>query len=193
MKAITSLPEGYNEIFSVDLQRNKKMALALNLFALAITLIMVIPAQIFLVPIQALFDFSQGLLAYSIRFIVLILSLFAYIILHELVHGTTMKAFGAKNIKYGFTGLYAYAGCSDYFGKKSYITVALAPVVVWGIVLLIIQPFVPDAWFWVVYIIQIMNISGAVGDFYVTFKFYKMAKDIIVLDTGVSMTVYSKS
>lgn len=31
---------------------------------------------------------------------------------------------------YGFTGMYAYAGSNCYFDKKSYISIALAPIVV---------------------------------------------------------------
>ena len=58
-------------------------------------------------------------------------------------------------------------------------------------VLLIINLLVPDEWIWIVYLIQITNISGATGDFYVTVKFLKMPEDILVKDKGVSMTVYA--
>jgi hypothetical protein len=115
-----------------------------------------------------------------------------YMILHELVHGVAMKICGTKKVKYGFTGMYAFAGSEDLYDKKSYIFVALAPVVFWGVVLLIINLFVPLGWFWVVYLIQIANISGAAGDFFVTVKFLKMPRDILVQDYGVGMTVYSK-
>jgi hypothetical protein len=64
--------------------------------------------------------------------------------------------------------------------------------VLWGIVLAIVNPFVPTEWFWVVYLIQIANISGAAGDLYVTLKFSRLPGDILVRDYGVGMTVYSK-
>ena len=145
----------------------------------------------FLVPITSLFDVSKGLKAYTIRFVVLFVAMIAYIVLHELVHGITMKILGTKKIKYGFTGLLAYAGSDDYYDKKSYITIALAPIVIWGVVLAIINIFVSSEWFWVVYFIQLLNVSGAAGDMYVTVKFAKLPKDILVRDYGVSMTVYS--
>ena len=85
----------------------------------------------------------------------------------------------------------AYAGSDDYYDKKSYITIALAPIVIWGVVLAIINIFVSSEWFWVVYFIQLLNVSGAAGDMYVTVKFAKLPKDILVRDYGVSMTVYS--
>ncbi len=190
MKALQTLPEGYKEILSIDLQKDKKKALLINGLALVIMLAMIIPMA-FIVSIATLYDMSDGLLAYSIRFIVLIVGIILYLVLHELVHGITMKYFGTKKVKYGFTGLYAYAGSDDYYDKKSYITIALAPIVVWGIVLLILNFLIPIQYFWVVYIIQSTNISGAAGDLYVAYKFAKLPKDILVTDYGVGMKVYS--
>ena len=114
-------------------------------------------------------------------------------VLHEIVHGIAMKMCGTKKVRYGFTGLYAYAGSDDYYDKKAYIFIALAPVVFWGVVLLIINLLVPIGWFWVVYFIQIINLSGAAGDLFVTAKFLRLPNDVLVKDYGVSMTVYSKT
>lgn len=190
MKAVHNLPEGYKDILSIDLQKDKKLFLLINILATVIIVVMAVPMH-FLVPITSLFDISKGLKAYTIRFVVLFVAMIAYIVLHELVHGITMKILGTKKIKYGFTGLLAYAGSDDYYNKKSYITIALAPIVIWGVVLAIINIFVSSEWFWVVYFIQLLNVSGAAGDMYVTVKFAKLPKDILVRDYGVSMTVYS--
>ncbi|MBO5334307.1 MAG: DUF3267 domain-containing protein [Clostridia bacterium] len=190
MKAVRELPIGYKEIFSVNLQKDKKIAIIINAVAILIGVLMAVPMN-FYIPITTLFDFSQGVKNYFARFIVLMLSMIAYLILHEAVHGVAMKICGTKKVKYGFTGLYAYAGSDDFYGKKSYIFIALAPVVLWGVVLAVINCFVSANWFWVVYFIQISNISGAAGDFYVTAKFSKMPDDILVQDCGVGMTVYS--
>lgn len=191
MKAsYTYLPEGYKEIYTVNLQKNKKIALLINIAAVIIGVAMAVPVA-FAVPITSLFDISNGILPYILKFAVLAVGSVAYIILHELVHGITMKLFGTKKIKYGFTGLYAFAGSNDYYSKIPYIVIALAPVVFWGLVLLVLGFIVPQSWFWVVYIIQISNISGAAGDFFVTAKFMKMPADILVKDIGVGMTVYS--
>ena len=193
MKSSTPvLPSGYGEIYSLDLQKNKKTALIVNGVAVVIMVLMFfIGCKI--MPVFSLFEVEDEyyLRMTCIKLIVLCISMVVYLLLHELVHGITMKLFGAKKIKYGFTGLYAYAGCEEYFAKMPYIVIALAPIVIWGIVIFIINCFVPADWFWIVYIIQIMNISGAAGDLYVTFKFSGFPKDILVKDMGVSMTVYS--
>lgn len=191
MKSYNRLPEGYKEIYSVDLQKDKKAALLVNVIGVIIMLVMGVPMH-FVVPVTKLFDMSAGLGAYFLRFGALIVLMVAYMILHELVHGVAMKLCGTKKVKYGFTGMYAFAGSEDYYSKKPYIFIALAPVVLWGVVLAVINPFVPEQWFWVVYFIQIFNISGAAGDFFVTAKFSRMPKDILIHDSGVGMTVYSK-
>jgi hypothetical protein len=146
----------------------------------------------FVVPISTFFSIEDGIGSYFIRIVAVAVLMVLYIVLHELVHGVAMKMCGTKKVKYGFTGLYAFAGSNDFYGKKSYIFIALAPVVLWGIVLAVVNPFVPIEWFWVVYWIQISNLSGAAGDFFVTAKFSKMPDDILVRDHGVGMKVFSK-
>lgn len=191
MKAVESLPEGYREIYSVDMQKNKKTALLVNLAAIIIAAILLVP-MLFLVPISSLFDMEKGLVSYIVRFVAFMVLIIAYLVLHELTHGVAMKICGTKKVKYGFNGLYAFAGSDDYYNKKAYIFIALAPVVLWGLVIAVINPFVPLEWFWVVYFIQIINLSGAAGDFFVTIKFFGFPKDILIRDCGVSMTVFSK-
>ena len=192
MKALNILPDGYSQIYEIDLQKNKKKMFLVNGIALLISVLMVV-SMCFYIPITELFSFEKGILQYFIRFAALFGLSIVYMVLHELVHGITMKLCGTKKVKYGFTGLYAFAGSDNYYDKKSYITIALAPVVLWGVVIAIINCFMPREWFWVVYFLQIMNISGAAGDMYVTFKFSKMPKDILVRDHGVGMKVYSKN
>ena len=191
MKAVENLPQGYNEIYSLNLKTDKKLSLIINLIAVLIAVLMAVPMH-FAVSVFTLYDMEDGMKWYIIRIVTLLVLTVLYLILHELVHGIAMKICGTKKVKYGFTGLYAFACSDDYYGKAAYIFIALAPVVFWGVVLAVINPIVPVKWFWVVYLIQIFNLSGAAGDLFVTFKFSRMPSDILIGDCGVGMTVYSK-
>ena len=191
MAAYTALPEGYREIYQVNMQKDKKIFWLVNGLAVLIAAVLVVPMA-FWVPIQTLFDMSQGLGAYALRFGVLLVGSIVYIVLHELTHGIAMKLCGTKKIQYGFTGAFAYAGSKDYYNKKDYILIALAPIVVLGAVLLVIQLLVSVQWFWVIWWIQVSNLSGAAGDLFVSFKFSRMPKDILVQDYGLGMQVFSK-
>jgi len=188
--SVSEFPENYKEIFSVRLT-NKKQVLLVNVIAILIGIIMAVPMH-FLVPFQTLFNMENGIVPYMIRFLTIFVSLVLYIVLHEAVHAVVMKYYGAKKCNFGFNGLYAWVGADCFFPKKPYIVIALAPVVFWGIILLICNLLVPSDWFWVVCIIQICNVSGAAGDFYVSWKFSKMPGNILIKDTGHSMSVYSK-
>lgn len=192
-KSVQTLPEGYNEIYSVNLQKDKKTAVIVNVIGGVICAAMLALGYFCFVPLTEFGGDGENLFLDLLPMLVMLAGVFAYVVLHELTHGAVMKLFGAKKLRFGYTGLYAYAGSEkDYFGKTAYILVALAPLVFWGVVLTVLLIIVPRNWFWTVYFIQMMNISGAVGDLFVTFKFMKMPKDILVMDTGVGMTVYSK-
>lgn len=190
MNAVEVLPDGYKEIYTIDLQKNKKMALTVNALAIVIAAVLLVP-MFFVVPITGLFSMGNGFGNYLLKMCIFLVSMVAYLILHELVHGVAMKMCGTKKVKYGFTGMYAFAGSEDYYDKRSYFFIALAPVVLWGIVLAMLTPIVSAGWFWVVYMIQVINLSGAAGDLFVTVKFMRFPKDILVKDYGVGMMVYS--
>ena len=189
MKAIGVLPEDYGEIYSLNLQKDKRAAIIVNLLALAIAAVMAVSMNFF-VPVTSFFDLSGGIVRYFLRLVALIVLMVLYMVLHELVHGIAMKLCGTKRVKYGFTGLYAFAGSEDYYDKKSYIFIALAPIVLWGTVLAAVNFFVPTEWFWIVYMIQLINISGAAGDLFAAVKFSRMPKNILIQDSGVSMRVF---
>lgn len=190
MKAVSVLPEGYREILSVDLKKDKKLYVLINALSLLIGAVLGVPMH-FVIPFTTMMSVG-GPNAYLFRVVVLFVFMLLYIVLHELVHGIAMKICGTKKVKYGFGGLYAYAGSDDYYPKKPYIAIALAPIVVWGAVLGVINALVPVEWFWVVYFVQLINLSGAAGDLYVTVRFSRLPKDILVRDYGVAMKVYAR-
>ncbi len=189
-----ALPEGYREYFHVNLQKDRKTALFVNITALVVGILMFALGHFAFVSITDLYDMDDGLLIYFGRIIALLLGFVIYIVLHELTHAAVMKFFGAKKLRFGYTGIYAYAGSeTDFFDKHAYIPISLAPLIVWGIIFTVLLIVVPRSWFWVVYFWQIGNITGAMGDLYVTFKFSPMPKDILIRDTGTEMTIYSKA
>ena len=189
VKAYHSLPEGYQEIMQINLQKDKQTAKKVNIIA-SIVMVVLLVAGLLIIPIKELFNKEQ-FEASMLRLGVLFLAYFAYIVLHELTHAVVMKAVGGGKVNFGFTGLYAFAGSrEDYFDKTAYRCIALAPLVLWGIVFAAATVFVPRSWFWVVWFLQAGNIGGAAGDVYVTVKLWNKPASILVMDTGVDMTVF---
>ncbi len=189
MKAYQELPDGYDEVMRIDLQKDRKASIAVNVLA-GMVMVAVLAVGAIIVPAGEILDldFGSGLL---LRFAVMILGMLVYMVLHEMTHGAVMKAVGARKVRFGFTGMYAYAGSlEDYFDKGSYRLTALAPVVVWGIIFGVLAVVVPASWFWVIWFLQAANIGGSMGDVYVTAKLWKKPASILVRDTGVDMTVF---
>ena len=189
MKAYHILPDGYEEKFQMNLQKDKKTAMKINIGAFVLTVLLVLAGN-FVVPIYVFVEVDT-ILGFCLRIGVLLLAYLAYIVLHELTHALVMKAVGGSHVRFGFTGLYAYAGSlEDYFDKSSYRYIALAPLVVWGIIFGVLTAVVPPVWFWIAWFLQIGNIGGAAGDLYVTARLWKEPESILVRDTGVDMTVF---
>lgn len=184
MGTCLTLPESYRESFHVDLQKDTKLAVLVNVLSLLLFVpflaagVLLFPTSLFDGGIWPLLLFAAGIVV--------------YMVLHELIHGLFIRLFSGMRPHYGFTGLYAYAGSHAYFARGHYIVIALAPVIIWGIVLAVLCAVTwGTRWFWSLYLIEALNISGAAGDFYVTWRFLKEPKDILIQDTGIAMTVYA--
>ncbi len=188
MKSYPTLPQGYLPYASIDLLHNKKQFWIVNGLSIALCVLMLIPPFLWG---YSLLDFGgDGLLsAFFLRTGVALVGLLAYIALHELTHGIVMMACGAR-VHYGYKVAYAYAGSYAYFTRSAYIVIALAPVVVWGIVFAVLTACLPERWFWVVWLWQLMNVSGAAGDFYCSIRILRAPRGTLVQDTGTAMTFY---
>lgn len=186
MKSCVRLPEEYSLIRSIDLLKNKKEALTVNMLSLILFVLFFIPGQMYMSVIELFGD--------TVQLAVFILLQLVYIVAHEAVHGVFMKCcLKESKLKFGYKLIYAYAGSDSYYCKKHYIIIALAPLVILGILLLAVNLILKESFFWPVYFTQLLNISGAAGDIYVFYIMSKMPSDILVNDTGVAMSVYSKN
>ena len=103
------------------------------------------------------------------------------------------RRYGKEKPKYGFSGLYFYAGSPVFFDRRSYLISALAPVVIWFFILLVLDTILPEKYFWFFYILQIVNLSGAAGDFYIAYLARSMPADVLIRDWGYQMEFYLRA
>lgn len=193
MNCLHILPEEYERIKKISFTEDKKFSAYVNLAAVAVAAFLVVIMRIF-VPFDIFApSSSKDVTGLFIKGAVLCVMIFAYIILHEAVHGVFIRIISGKWGKFGFRSGFAYASSEAFFGRFEYITVALAPIVIWGIVLGIVNVLVPTGWFWVIYVVQIINLSGAVGDVYMTYAVMKLPKESLFKDDGLDITVYAKT
>ncbi|MGN0735155.1 MAG: DUF3267 domain-containing protein [Anaerovoracaceae bacterium] len=188
--AYPGLPAGYDLYETLDMAADKTVFKRISWCSLLIVVVMIVCGRLAVSP-GLILDGGWTHVLFTAALI--LVGLVVYVFAHEWVHGVFIRIFTGEPAQFGFkagSGM-AYAGSTWFFSRPAYITVALAPVVIWGVVLAVLTGDVPDEYFWCLYAIQIFNISGAVGDLYVTWLVMRMPCDVLIFDEGVSMKFFA--
>ena len=181
---------GYKECTKIDLVKNKKEALLVNIYGIIIMVVMAVFIPLLIM--GGIIEFNLET-TFPLFFIVLLISLILYIPLHEIVHGIVLKNYTDEKLSFGWKLVYAYCGSKEaVVDKKEYYAVALAPLLVFSVVfisLMFLNPSLSLVW----YVMEIMNVSGSVGDIYVSIKLRKeKSRDILITDSGTDMSFWSR-
>ena len=181
---------GYKECTRIDLVKNKKEALLVNIYGIIIMVVMAVFIPLLIM--GGIIEFNLET-TFPLFFIVLLLSLILYIPLHEIVHGIVLKNYTDEKLSFGWKLVYAYCGSKEaVVDRKEYYAVALAPLLVFSVVfisLMVLNPSLSLVW----YVMEIMNVSGSVGDIYVSIKLRKeKSRDILITDSGTDMSFWSR-
>ncbi len=115
------------------------------------------------------------------------------IVLHELVHGFTMRRYGARP-KYGvlWSGLMFYATAAGFaFRRNNYLTVALAPLVVLSLIIMAILAAPLTAGQATLLIIcGAFNAAGAIGDLWIVRIVTRYPREAYVIDERDGVRVF---
>ena len=181
---------GYKECTKIDLVKNKKEALLVNIYGIIIMVVMAVFIPLLIM--GGIIEFNLET-TFPLFFIVLLISLILYIPLHEIVHGIVLKKYTDEKLSFGWKLVYAYCGSKEaVVDRKEYYAVALAPLLVFSVVfisLMVLNPSLSLVW----YVMEIMNVSGSVGDIYVSIKLRKeKSRDILITDSGTDMSFWSR-
>ena len=181
---------GYKECTRIDLVKNKKEALLVNIYGIIIMVVMAVFIPLLIM--GGIIEFNLET-TFPLFFIVLLISLILYIPLHEIVHGIVLKKYTDEKLSFGWKLVYAYCGSKEaVVDRKEYYAVALAPLFVFSVVfisLMVLNPSLSLVW----YVMEIMNVSGSVGDIYVSIKLRKeKSRDILITDSGTDMSFWSR-
>lgn len=181
------LAKGYRLLESLDFVKNRKQMTSVLSLSLFLTALM-IAIGLMTMPIKITWQFMTGNFW---TFPALLAMHLVYIPLHELVHGLWMRVFSREKIRYGFQGCYAYAGSNAFFSVAQHNIIAVAPLITWGIALAALERVLPEAWFWILFSVQIVNVSGSAGDLYCVFRTLRYPRGTRIQDTGVRMRVFA--
>lgn len=198
MKSTTTLPENYRLSGTLDLSKNQKAVLLLNLVGLGLFILfgwLLLRASISLRPAMAnaLFSFSvDNALQFVVWLAVLLASTVVMVLLHEGVHGLFFWLATGARPKFGFRGAYAYACAPDwYLPRGPYLWISLSPLVVLTLLGLALVRVLPLSVLPVLLLLMVLNASGAVGDLAVFFWLLGKPAGSLANDRGDAVSLYT--
>lgn len=180
MKNNFDLPKSYKKILEVDLKKNHKLSLLIGALALFIGIAMLVP--VFIYSRNNFVKISE--INMPIMILITVVGVIACVSLCKFMRGFFIRIFSDK--KDGA----AFDDC--YLNRKNYIIVSLAPIVILGIILAVINFAVPSSWFFVVYIIQTVNVANGAANYFFILKLMELPSDILIKNKGTVMTVFNK-
>jgi hypothetical protein len=92
--------------------------------------------------------------------------------------------------RYKFRFPFLTTGTDAYLNKLSFITVCLAPSMLWGLILGILMFFIPQNYLLSLYIVLALNFAGSAGDYLQVVLVLKTPKDSLVKDDGTKTNIY---
>lgn len=183
MKSCLGIPEGYTLTYTLDLQKDKKVFVLLNVLSIVIILPFILGFGLFDFDTLGTFDLFFALPAFMV-----------IITMHEYIHGFFFKRYSHAKVKYQFHGWAFSASTPGYTYKKlNYLIIGLAPAVILNTLLVVLSIVLDGPYDLLAYFVLMLHFSGCIGDFYVTAVLLKYPKHTFVEDTGTGMKFYNQT
>lgn len=192
MQPTTILPPGYRLFRSIDLSKELRLLVILNLIGLALFVIfgaLFFRLALMLRPAELAAGTSWSVLHLGVSFVV---AFSAVILLHELVHGAFFWLFTRETPRFGLRSGYAFAAAPGWFiPRNQYLAIGLAPLVLLSLAGVVLLAFAPLSWLPGVLIALATNASGAIGDILIVTWLLRLPSSTLVQDFGDAVSIYS--
>lgn len=190
-----NLPEGYEAVREIDAVGNKRVAVGLNAAALLLstlsgTLLYFLRFRRFTFTVD---EINFG--AYLLFTLGLLLSMFVYLVLHELVHGIVYKFMTREKLTFGISFSCAYCGVPDVFvTKKTALSALVAPFAVFTVAFALPIAFVGDYAALFLSFLLVLHLGECSGDLYdMILLLFVIKGDVLMKDTGPKQTFYVRT
>ncbi|MBN1318470.1 MAG: DUF3267 domain-containing protein [Anaerolineales bacterium] len=190
MKPTHTLPIEYEQSGVLDLTKDKRLMIGVNLLSIVV---LFISESLFsrLAMILRRIDSSITIYRGLTPFLGFILVVILAIVVHEIIHGFSFWLFTGGKPKFGFKGLYAYAAAPDwYLPRREYVFTALAPLVLITLVGVLMIPVVSDRLLPFLLILVVINFAGSVGDATIVLWILRKPDMVYINDFGDGVIVF---
>jgi len=179
-----NLPSDYQFHTNFDFNKDKKILYGLQISLFAILGLMIGLSYLLELPMKSSWS--------TVATILITVGMAGfYLIIHEFTHGAFYYFLSGVKPIYAVKLPYLATGSPVYFNKTSFMIIALAPVVVWGIILTLMLLFLPADFFKSIYIVLAINFAGSSGDIFLSYKLSKLPSKALFQDkTGTDPKVF---
>lgn len=200
MKPTRILPDGYRLLGSLDLSKNIRALIIMNIIG---TLLFFLFGWLFfgfvskvrpgIAVIAPVIEIGSWVDLISIL-ATLLLAQGIMIVLHEGVHGFFFWLFTRDRPIYAFKGFYAYAAMPDWFiPRDPYLVTCLGPLVGITLLGLLSLAIAPAAWLLIIIFIMTLNAAGATGDMAIAGWLLTTPSSSYAQDHGDAFSIYVTS
>ncbi len=198
MKAFEKeLPEGYTLAKHIN-ATNAKFGIIFNLISIVVTiLILLFAGWTITLNKSMLLGFTEP--NRPLAMIIMAISIFAYIVLHELVHGAAYKLTTKEELTFGLSWSCAFCGVPNIYTYRRtaliallapflFFTAAMIPILIW---LYFVHPY----YYMCGALVFGLHVGGCSGDLYMTILLLTKFKDktTLIRDTGPEQYIYQKT
>ena len=185
-----TLPEGYVQSGEINLKKNKRLAITLNIVAFFVGILSFFLLSSFAALVRPSLMNTSGSITVGVWAVMLGLVVLLMTI-HELIHGFFFWVFTRSRPVFAFRLFYAYAGAPDwYIPTRQFMIVALGPLVIIGAVGILLMLLVPESWVLFIAFMVALNTGGSAGDLLVFTRIFKVSPMCLANDTGDIFTFY---
>ena len=171
---------------TLDLKEDRRAAVTVQAGVAAAVGLLVVAAFVLDLPVDS--PWPGWLVA-----VTTVIACLLYMVVHELTHGVVLQLVTGVRPTYAVRLPYLTTGSPALLSKRATAVVALAPMLLWGAVLLALLVVMPEELFLTTYVLLGLNLAGSAGDVVQTWVVARLPEHALVRDDGAATTVYLPS
>lgn len=180
------LPAHYGRHRTINLRKDRRFNLWVQAISLCGVLAAVSVAVILKLPLGSTWNPWFGVPT-------TILAALVYLAAHEVTHGIALQWLTGDRPTYALRFPFLTTGNRAYLDRGGTVLVALAPSVLWGVLLLGALLLAPADLRMTLYVILTLNIAGSAGDYAETVVALRQPPEALIRDDGTEITVFLPS
>ncbi len=181
---------GYSQSSEINLKKNKRLAIILNVVALFGAVLSLFLLASFAALVRIGFVNTSGTITAGVVAVVLGLVL-VLLTIHGLIHGFFFWVFTRSKPVFAVRLSYAYASAPDwYIPARQFTLAAVGPLVIIDAVGLLLMLLGPESWVMSVAFVVAFNTGGSMGDLVVLTRLSKLSSTCLANDAGDVVTFY---